>query len=382
MRKVLHAACLLMCICGGSWAQSSTATVHGTVTDSTNAVIPAASVTLTGTETGVERKTVTNESGLFAIAAVIPGSYRIKIESPGMQPYEAAVTVQVQVDAVVNATLTVGQSAVKVEVQDITPLVQTSSPTLGQNLERQRIEQLPVNGRGYQNLLVTGPAVTWQNQGFGIGGLVRGYGLQSGSTTLTFDGAAQNEVWEGWDIARTPDLDTIAEMQVETNNSSAKFTRPTTIVMSSKSGTNQLHGALFYTNRNSGYGVARQRQDNFTKPPYLNRNEYGASVGGPVILPKIYNGRNRTFFFVAWEELRSIQNSTQRWSVPTEAMRNGDFRGLADNQGRQFQLYDPMTTNQQTGQRERLAYRGVANTIDPARLSPVAKYLFDITPLP
>ena len=95
-------------------------------------------------------------------------------------------------------------------------------------------------------------------------------------------------------------------MQIETNNSSAKFTRPTTIVMSSKSGTNQVHGALFYTNRNSGYGVARQRQDNFTKPPYLNRNEFGGSVGGPVYIPKIYNGRNRTFFFFSWEDIRSL----------------------------------------------------------------------------
>ena len=147
-------------------------------------------------------------------------------------------------DAEINAVLKVGQTTTQVEVQEVTPLVQTDSPTLGQFLERQRIEQLPVNGRGYQNLLVTVPGVTWSNQGFGIGALVRGYGLQSGSTTLTFDGAAQNEVWEGWDVARTPDLDTIQEMQIETNNSSAKFTRPTTIVMSSKSGTNQVHGAL------------------------------------------------------------------------------------------------------------------------------------------
>ena len=113
-------------------------------------------------------------------------------------------------------------------------------------------------------------------------------------------------------MARTPDLDTIAEMQIETNSSSAKFTRPTTIVMSSRSGTNQVHGALFYTNRNSGYGVARQRQDTFTKPPYLNRNEFGGSVGGPVFIPKVYNGHNRTFFFFSWEDIRSLQYQTRQ----------------------------------------------------------------------
>ena len=272
-----------------------------------------------------------------------------------MQRFEGALTVQVQVDAEVDAALKVGQTTTRVEVQEVTPLVQTDSPTLGQFLERQRIEQLPVNGRGYQNLLVTVPGVTWSNQGFGIGALVRGYGLPSGSTTLTFDGAAQNEVWEGWDVARTPDLDTIQEMQIETNNSSAKFTRPTTIVMSSKSGTNQVHGALFYTNRNSGYGVARQRQDNFTKPPYLNRNEFGGSVGGPVYIPKVYNGHNQTFFFFSWEDIRSLSSTTQFSTVPTEAMRNGDFRGITDSQGRAYNFYDPFTTNPTTYQRAPLS---------------------------
>src|SRR5438552_2012083 len=222
------------------WTQASTSTLGCIVHDATKAVIPNAAVTLTGVATNVERKTTTNSEGLFAFPGVTPGPYRITIEAAGMQRFEGTLTVQVQVDAQVDAMLKVGQATTSVEVQEITPLIQTESPTLSQFLERQRIEQLPVNGRGYQNLLVTVPALTWSNQGFGIGALVRGYGLPSGSTTLTFDGAAQNEVWEGWDVARTPDLDTIQEMQIETNNSSAKFTRPTTIVMSSKSGTNQV----------------------------------------------------------------------------------------------------------------------------------------------
>jgi hypothetical protein len=137
-------------------------------------------------------------------------------------------------------------------------------------LERKRIEQLPINGRGYQAFLAAVPGIT-------ATGRIRAYGQPIGTHTLLFDGTAMNEVWEGWDIGRTPGLDAIEEFKVEVNASSAKFTRPTTIVLSSRSGTNEFHGALFYTNRNSGYGVARQRQDNYTKPPFLNRNEYGAS---------------------------------------------------------------------------------------------------------
>ena len=127
--------------------------------------------------------------------------------------------------------------------------------------------------------------------------------------------------------------------------------------------------------------MARRRQDVFTKPPYQNRNEFGASAGGPVFIPKVYNGRNRTFFFFAWEESRNLSSSTQQWAVPTEAMRNGDFRGLVDASGRQYVLYDPLTTDPKTYARQPLTYRGVANMIDPARLSPTAKYLFSITPL-
>ncbi|MGH9673864.1 MAG: hypothetical protein ACRD44_11845, partial [Bryobacteraceae bacterium] len=138
----------------------------------------------------------------------------------------------------------------------------------------------------------------------------------------------------------------------------------------------------FYTNRNSGYGVARRREDYYDKPPFVNRNEYGISLGGPVIIPKLYNGRNRTFFFWNWEQTRFVTNTTTRMSVPTAEMRNGDFRGLIDAQGRLPVLYDPLTTDRTTWLRQPLAYRGVANTIDPARISPTAKFLFDHTSLP
>src|ERR1044071_109871 len=100
------------------------------------------------------------------------------------------------------------------------------------------------------------------------------------------------------------------EIRVESNNSSAKFTRPTSIMLTSKSGTNQIHGAAFETNRNSGIGVARRRQDTFTKAPFLNRNEFGVSAGGPVYIPGVYNGKNRTFFFASFEAVRSISYAT------------------------------------------------------------------------
>jgi hypothetical protein len=375
MRQLALAVMVLWFLPAAAWSQASSSTVRGTVSDQGHAVIPNAKVTLTNSSTNVARTTVTNEAGIYVFPGVTPGPYRVSVESPGMQRFEGTLIVQVQEDAVVDPVLTVGQTATQVDVQDVTSLVRVDAPTLGHALERQRIEQLPINGRGYQALLQTVP-------GIDSTGIVQAYGMRTNTSTTLFDGAPVNEIWEGWDFGRPPGLDSIQEFRAELNNSSAKFTRPATIILSSKSGTNDIHGSAFETNRNSGYGVARRRQDNFTKPPFLNRNEFGVSLGGPIYLPKLYNGRNRTFFFVGWESARSVTYSTQQYTMPTEAMRNGDFRGLVDSQGRQIQLYDPLTTDPGTFQRQPLSYRGIPNMIDPARISPLAKYFFKITPLP
>jgi hypothetical protein len=372
---------LLLLAASSAWPQASNSTVRGTVTDQGQAIIPKAEVTLTNTATNVTRSTVTNEAGLYVFPGVTPGPYRISAEFAGMQKFEGNLTVQVQQDPVVDIILQVGGTSTTVQVQDVTPMVRMDSPSLGMSLERQRIEQLPVNGRGYQNLLVTVPGVQWSSHGHGIGGRVQGNGMRTGTNILLVDGAPQNEVWEGWDVARQPSLDALEELRVEVNNASAKFSRPTSVIMSTRAGTNALHGNLFYTNRNSAYGVARRREDFYNKAPYVNRNEYGISLGGPVIIPKLYNGRNRTFFFWNWEATKFLTYTTTRMSVPTQEMRNGDFRGLVDAQGRRYNLYDPFTTTSDW-QRQPLSYQGVPNTIDPARISPVAKFLFDHTRLP
>lgn len=363
------------------WSQASNATVRGSVSDAQQALIPNAKVILLNTATGASRESVTNSAGLYVFPTTIPGPYLLRVEMPGLQTFEGRLTVQVQQDATVDVVMQIATANTIVEVQDVTPMLKVDSPSLGSSLERQRIEQLPVNGRGYQNLLVMVPGIQWSSHGHGIGGMVRGNGLRNGSNTLVVDGSAQNEVWEGWDVARTPSLDSVEEIRVEVNNASAKFSRPTSVIMSTRSGTNQYHGVLFYTNRNSAYGVARRREDNFTKPPYVNRNEFGVSLGGPVNIPKLYNGQNRTFFFWNWESTRFLANTTTRMAVPTAEMRNGDFRGLRDAQGRQFTLYDPLTT-QANWSRLPMTHNGIANMIDPARISPVAKFMFDRTALP
>jgi hypothetical protein len=212
-----------------AWPQSSTSTVRGTVRDQSQAVIPQAAVTLTNTATNFARTTETNGAGQYVFPGITPGPYKIGASFAGMQPFEGTLTVQVQQDAVIDMALQVAQSATQVQVQDATPMLQADSPSPG----------IDSTGR------------------------IQAYGLQPGSHTLLFDGTQMNEIWEGWDVGRPPGLDAIEEFRVEPNAASAKYTRPTTIVLSSRSGTNELHGALFETNRNSGYGVARQRRDSY-----------------------------------------------------------------------------------------------------------------------
>ncbi|MEK7406113.1 MAG: TonB-dependent receptor [Acidobacteriota bacterium] len=373
MRPVLVVSFLLLAFAASPvLPQTSTGTVGGTVRDQSGAVIPSAAVALTNTATNITSKTTTNESGYYLFLGVVPGAYRLAVESAGMQKFEATLTVQVQRSTVVDAVLRVGPTTTEVAVRDVTPMVIVDSPTLGHILERQRIEQLPINGRNVSSLLVSVP---------GMEGM-RAYGLREGSQEFVLDGAAQTDKLWGGMMSRQPGLDTIEEFKVEVNNSSAKFTRPTSVIMSTRSGTNRVHGSAFETHRNNAIGKARQRTDFYSKPPQLIRNEFGVSAGGPVRLPRIYDGRNRTFFFAAYEGYRNINPRTGSGRVFSEAMRNGDFRELVDSQGRQTKIHDPWSTNPNTWERQQFAYRGVPNTIDPARLSPLAKHLLSVTPLP
>jgi hypothetical protein len=243
MQKI--AICIVLGMLSGTaaWAQASSSSVAGTVRDQGQAVVPKATVTLTNTATNVARSTPTNDAGLYVFPGVFPGPYRLIVESPGMQKYEASFTVQVQQDATIDVALQVGQTATQVEVKDVALMITTSNPTLGHTLERQRIEELPVNGRNYQAFLATVP-------GIDSTGIPQAYGMRTNTSVTLFDGAPVNEVWEGWDFGRVPGLDALQELHVETNNSSAKFTKPVTVLLTSKSGTNQFHGALFQTIRN------------------------------------------------------------------------------------------------------------------------------------
>jgi hypothetical protein len=271
---------------------------------------------------------------------------------------------------VVDPVLEPAGTTTTVEVKDLTPLVTTDNATVGSAMERTKIEQLPINGRSIVTLVNLLPGL--ENQ--------RAYGARYGTLEYVWDGAQEAE--RRWGNSPQISLEALQEFRVDVNAVSAKYSRPTNIILSTKSGTNQIHGTAFETVRNSAIGVARRRQDTFTKAPPLNRHEYGFSMGGPVVIPRLYNGRNRTFWFASYEARRQASSSTAQYRVPTMAMRNGDFSNLRDSQGRLIALYDPLTTNSQTYARQPFNYGGRLNVIDPARLNPVAKFMFGVTRVP
>jgi hypothetical protein len=263
-------------------AQTGVGQIQGTVSDATGAVVPGATVALENVQTDNRFQTTTSEAGFFVFPSLVPGDYRLTVSHPGMQKWEGKATLVAGQHAVINATLSLAQATEQVTVAgDVTPLLSTTAPTLATIVERARIEQLPLNGRSIQTLLsVAVPGLEGSTSQPKI------YGLRDSAMDLLQDGVTLQDRNTGAIQSRPPGLDTIEQFRVETAVSSAKLTRPSSAIMITKSGTNDLHGAIFLTGRNSGFGVARQRQDTFTKAPHLVRNEFGACFAGYMY----YNG--------------------------------------------------------------------------------------------
>jgi hypothetical protein len=344
------------------------------VKDPSGAVVPGADISVVHVQTARQFDSITNSAGYYLFPSLQPGSYKITAQVPGMQKWEGDLLLQVGQTAVVDPVLTIGATATEITVVgDVTPLVTTANPTLGNVVERTRIDQLPLNGRFFQTLVQqTTPGLE------GSSGSPRVYGLRPTSMEFLQDGAVLTNRDTGELSGRPPGLDTIDEFKVETSHSSAKMNRPAATIISTRSGSNELHGALFETHRNSALGVARRRQDYYDKPPHLVRNEFGASLGGPVNIPGLYRGSGRTFFFGAYEAYRNLSATTTSTTMPTMAMRQGDFSGLINSAGQRIILYDPWTTNPTTWQRQPFPN----NQIPMSRLSPLAKYFYSVTPEP
>jgi hypothetical protein len=384
---VVFVALIGLTICSPSvLAQSSAGSIQGTVTDSTNAVIPDASIHVVNTKTGVASDVTSNHVGFYQVPDLFSGTYRVSVSSKGMKTSTQAVEVLTARDAVVNISLVPGSVTEQVEVKaDLVQLTTTDSGVISNTLDNARINDLPENGRQLTNLAgMTTPGLD--------GGGQRANGLMGAALDYVADGVVMtNRQFGGENQGQStlPDPDSVQEVQIQTVATGAQYEAPATAVITTKSGTNSLHGSAFETARNNSVlGNARSRSLNYILP-HLVRNEFGASAGGPVIIPHLYDGRNKTFWFFAYERFSLSQSTPENVTVPTVAMRNGDFSGLINGNGQLQQLYDPTTTQSSAAC---AGNGGLANTscrtpfaknqIPMSRLSPFGKVLMDITPLP
>lgn len=341
-------ACLVLAS-GVVWAQSSTAQVSGIVNDQTGAVLPGVEITVTQTETGITRTTITNETGSYVLPNLAVGPYRLEASLPGFRTFvQTGIVLQVNASPVINPVLEIGQVSEQVEVQANAALVETRNLGVGQVIENERILELPLNGRQVTDLIVlsgaavqTGTNSTRSMQGVPLISLAGGLSTASGGATYTLDGAMHNDP-TGNSTLPLPFPDALQEFKVETGVLPAQTGMHSAGLVSAvtKSGTNDLHGDLFEFVRNDLFNA---RNYFATTQSTLKRNQFGGTLGGPIM-------RNKLFFFSGYQGTTTRQDPANNIKfVPTAAMMSGDWSAFASpacNAGRQITLRVPFVNNQ------------------------------------
>jgi hypothetical protein len=340
MRQARTLAIVLLCAVGVT-GQTNRGGISGTVTDTAGAVVPGATVTITNLGTNQTLKLTTSPGGAYSATSLEPVTYRITVEAAG---FRRAAVESVKVDtattAAVNVTLEPGAAQSQITVTAEAPLLNTESGTVSQTVSEREIQDIPLLNRSVLDLAVTLPNVSGdvgsENPGVTAGAPVPGFNLsldggRPGSTAILADGVNNT----GVGIARavvTFSPETVQEFTVQTSAYSAQYgmTGGGIINATTKSGTNQVNGTALWYQRNPALNAAPFTTSSTNRPPSLLReNQFHFSVGGPVVLPKIYNGHDRTFFFFAVEPRYREDFLITDTLLPTDAMRGGDFSGLA-----------------------------------------------------
>ncbi|HEX4022653.1 MAG TPA: carboxypeptidase regulatory-like domain-containing protein [Acidobacteriaceae bacterium] len=331
----------------------STASLNGVVRDPSGAAIPNAKVVLRNIQTSVEHTTVSNSAGVYSIFSIIPGDYTVETTAPGFRPKEVPeFTLAVSQIATINFSLVVGSQNSTVTVQGANPQLQVSSASLGTVISAKQVNDLPLNGRNFTELLILTPGVspvtTGQNAGEGwlssaaIGStqLFPDVNGQSSRSDYFLTDSLNNYGEFISTYAVPPIIDAIQSLKVVSHTDSAEFggVLGGVIDATTKSGTNDLHGSAWEYARNDIFDARSYfLPTTVPKTPY-SQNQFGGSIGGPVWIPKLYHGRNKTFFFGAYQGFRFLQTSNTPLHVPTAQELQGNLGDWPT------QIYNPFTT--------------------------------------
>jgi hypothetical protein len=344
VRNLLISTCLFSAL---ALAQSYTGSIRGTITDNTKAPVPGARITATDADRNVDYSTVTDTSGRYSMPTLPAARYTLSVTAQGFdKATQPAFQLEVQQQATIDVELKVGSVTTTVEVQALAPILNTTSATLGQVVENKIIMTLPQNTRNPLGLIQLAPGVVTTGSGTNF----VSSGVRNNASEILMDGGPLTGIEQNGgvtDVKYTPTMDVVEEFKVQTNFFSAEFGNSggTVVNMVSKSGTNQVHGVGYYFRRDNAMN-ANNWFSNARNSPLADskRDNYGATVGGPVILPKIYNGKNRTFFFGDYDRISALSATTSLGSVPTAQQLSGDFSDTRLANGNVVPLFDPYST--------------------------------------
>ncbi len=378
-------AALVLLLASALSAQEFRGTISGSVTDVSGAQIAGAKITVTEVNTNTKTQTASDASGHYTAPFLLPGDYDIAATAPGFkEALRKAIHVGAGDHAVIDAVLAVGDAAQTIEVTADVPLINSENASVGQAITTKEVENLPLNGGTplafaalAMGVIATGqpglihPFDSGAAAGWSIGGTASQTNeiLVNGSPDATWDGR----------LAYSPPRDAVSEVRVKSFDVDAAYghTGGGTLNQVIKSGTNQLHGTLSEANQpntltannffNNKAGLGN---------PVTHYNQYGATVGGPLFIPKVYNGKDKVFWFFAWESLKDSQPNTTFVSVPTAAEASGDFSALLKAGGSSYQLYNPYTAVLNGSTITRSPYPN--NIIPTSQLNPIALALLQV----
>src|SRR6266404_1991403 len=338
---VLASLVVLLCCAAPLRAQVDAGSILGTVSDASGGSVHGATVTLTNEGTNASLATTTGSDGTYKFSPVRIGSYKLTATNQGFQTITTRnVVVNVGQDVVVDFTLKPGSVSETVEVASTVPVLETQDASVGQVIDSRNVDNLPLNGRNFTFLAQLAAGVNTpqaDTRGNAASGAFAANGLRPAQNNYLLDGIDNNsdtvDFLNGTNFVVLPPVDAVQEFKVQTSDFSAEFGRSGAAVLNAtiKSGTNEFHGAAWEFFRNDKLDAADFFENAGGRPKgALRQNQFGFTAGGPVVIPKVFNGRNKVFFFGDYEGLRRVQGTILTGSVPTLAERNSGYTNFQD----------------------------------------------------
>lgn len=350
-RIIAIAFAIAFCFCSFGMGQATNGTILGTVHDPTGAVVPGATVTVTDVNKGTKATTKTDAVGNYTFPSLIPGTYRITVTMEGFKrSIQPSVPLDIDQKATLDFTMQPGGSSETVEVTSAPPLIKLESSELGDVVNEHQVQNLPLNGRNFAQLVYLVPGVTTGQAGENLSGSssfnpraasdFNALGSQANTNAYLVDGIVDNE-WTFNTVMVQPSVASVGEFKVLTGSYSAEFGGGSGVVSTStRSGSNNLHGEVFTYLRNSAVDARNYfARAGVTQKPAYRRGQFGGDVGGAI-------KKDKLFYFADYYGQRSLKGISNLNSVPTDAERLGDFSNYTDTKGNLIPIYDPLSTYQ------------------------------------